>query len=218
MDENTRLRNRIAELESLVRELRGMCGGSIVASHSLSFPCYFSQANPTLVGRTAISVTGTRVRGGIPAPLNFRRQPSVETLTGSMTTTTDFPPSNLILASRMVALIFTPSTWNHLIALRYGTTITNPEIHRRPPRTSTTVVILTRPRFLAGQRRLIRPRRDPQAQYTMSNDMLPLARVTLVAAVATSKSSTMMAVSRSIIHPPRHPPPSPFAHAAGTQL
>ena len=62
VDENTRLRNRIAELESLVRELRGMSRTFLTLKHELISRL---QENHILVGLSLTSAMVMQPRNGI---------------------------------------------------------------------------------------------------------------------------------------------------------
>jgi hypothetical protein len=74
VDESTRLRNRIAELESLVRELRGtVCLRSkFKFMNNVSPPS--PQVNHIPAGQMGTSAMGTRANGGTLVPLNIHHQ------------------------------------------------------------------------------------------------------------------------------------------------
>ena len=74
LDESTRLRNRIAELESLVRELRGTyiqsrCGMLLI----------IRQASHILAGQRPTSATATQMKSGTPGPQNASPSSAAQT-------------------------------------------------------------------------------------------------------------------------------------------
>lgn len=213
MDESTRLRNRIAELESLVRELRGTC---VLFGNAPSVNVSVHQVNLTPGGLKGTSVTGIRAKGGILALPNT---PSEEEGTANLLLI-KIPMAECLLSKSSLTPrpIGAPHTTSRLRpAHQYRTATSSQASHlRHYCLTIPTVAHLSNPTKTAtGGRHCRTPLRRRRPPCHSTTTPTP-HRHTQTAAAAMTQASLATTSSHNAL-PPIPPPSRNSAHAAPTQ-